>query len=126
MPNTLSNQEMSAGQHADTMANYMHEGGVRDLRFGNSGSIKLDAAGKLEQGILEAYLEDGFYVYENVVEQDELEELRSDVERVACAECGCGFFSHITNCYYDTNLAFLQSVAETLLELMRDTIPLSR
>ena len=62
MPNTLSNQEMSAGQHAHTMADYMHEGEARDLRCGNRGPIKLDAAGKLEQGILNAYLEYGFYV----------------------------------------------------------------
>ena len=82
MPNTLSNQEMSVGHHADTMADYMHEGEARDLRFGNRGPVKLDAAGKLEQGVLDAYLECGFYVYENVIEQDELEELRSDVERV--------------------------------------------
>ena len=82
MPNTLSNQEMSAEQHADTMADYMHEGEARDPRFGNRGLIKLDAAGKLEEGILDAYLEFGFYVYENVIEQDELEELRSDVKRV--------------------------------------------
>jgi len=82
MPNTLSNQEMSVGHHADTMADYMHEGEARDLRFGNRGPVKLDAAGKLEQGVLDAYLECGFYVYENVIEQDELEEFRSDVERV--------------------------------------------
>jgi hypothetical protein len=82
MPNTLSNQVLSAGQHADKMADYMREGEARALRLGNRGPIKLDAAGKLEQGILDAYLEYGFYVFENAIEQNELEELRLDVERV--------------------------------------------
>ena len=64
MPNALSKQVLSAGQHADKMADYMREGEARALRLGNRGSIKLDAAGKLEQSILDAYLEYGFYVFE--------------------------------------------------------------
>jgi len=82
MPSVLLNQRLSAGQHADKMADYMREGEARALRLGNRGSIKLDAAGKLEQSILDAYLEHGFYVFENVIDQDEVGELRADVERV--------------------------------------------
>jgi hypothetical protein len=82
MSTTLAPQELSAGQHADEMADYMREGEARALRLGNRGPIKLDPAGKLEQGIMDAYLEYGFYVFENVIDLDEVGELRADVERV--------------------------------------------
>jgi ectoine hydroxylase-related dioxygenase (phytanoyl-CoA dioxygenase family) len=78
----LAEEEVSAEQHADDMATYLREGERRAYSLGNRGPIKLDADGKLDKDILRAYLKYGFYVFENVIDADEIAELSADVDRV--------------------------------------------
>lgn len=78
----LETNTLSAAEHARAMADYIRTGTQRAYAVGNRGPIRLDATGKLEADILDAYWEQGFYVFEKVVEGTELAELRADIERV--------------------------------------------
>ncbi len=82
MPVPTQDRALSADEHAQAMADYIQEGTARALALGNRGPIKRDADGKLDPAILDAYWEHGFYVFENVVDESELSELRADVERM--------------------------------------------
>ena len=73
---------LSTTDHANAMAEYFAAGTRRARTFGNRGPIRLDAHGKLHRGILDAYWEHGFYVFEGVVAGEELADLRADVEAV--------------------------------------------
>ena len=73
-------EALTAEDHAQSMADYIRAGTERAYAIGNRGSIRLDANGKLAQDILDAYWEHGFYVFENVIGTEELEELRGEVE----------------------------------------------
>jgi ectoine hydroxylase-related dioxygenase (phytanoyl-CoA dioxygenase family) len=69
----------SAQDHAAAMAAYIEEGVARANRLGNRGPLKRQADGRLDSSILDAYWEHGFYVLENVIHDEELEELRRGV-----------------------------------------------
>ena len=73
---------LSASEHARIMAAYIEQGTRRAYELGNRGPIRLDGDGKLEADILDAYRRHGFYVFEGVIGDQELAELRDDVERV--------------------------------------------
>ncbi|MEH6545433.1 MAG: phytanoyl-CoA dioxygenase family protein [Sneathiella sp.] len=75
-------EDVSADEHAREMADYIATGEKRAYALDNRGPIKLDANGKLAADILQAYETYGFYVFENVIDDVELNELRSDVEEV--------------------------------------------
>jgi len=56
------------------------DGGARRARaLGNRGPLRLDAAGELDPTILDAYRTLGFYVFEDVIDADELGELDRDL-----------------------------------------------
>ena len=68
----------SAAEHAAAMARYV-EGGVQRARaIGNRGPLRLGTDGLLAPEILDAYWEHGFYVFENVVSDEEIAALRVD------------------------------------------------
>ena len=73
---------LSAAEHANAMAEYFATGTRRAHALGNRGPIRMGADGKLHRDILDAYWQYGFYVFEGVVGDDELVELRADVERM--------------------------------------------
>lgn len=75
-------EDVSADEHAREMADYIAKGEKRAYALNNRGPIKLDENGKLAADILQAYETYGFYVFENVIDDVELNELRSDVEEV--------------------------------------------
>jgi len=75
-------QTISAEEHAQAMEKYIREGTRRARELGNRGPIKRNRNGDLETGILDAYWDYGFYVFEDVVGEIELAELRADVERM--------------------------------------------
>jgi ectoine hydroxylase-related dioxygenase (phytanoyl-CoA dioxygenase family) len=58
---------------------YLEEGAARARALGNRGPLRFDAGGRPAPEILEAYHETGFYVFEGVVEDDELAELDRDL-----------------------------------------------
>lgn len=77
-----TDETVTAEDHARAMADYIREGTALAHRIGNRGPIRLGADGKLAPDILDAYWEHGFYVFENVVDEEELAELRADVEHM--------------------------------------------
>ena len=67
----------TAAEHAAAMARYIREGQERARAIGNRGPIRFESPGRLAQDILDAYWRQGFYVFENVIGDDELAELRA-------------------------------------------------
>ena len=61
---------------------YLADGKKRALRLPNRGPVSYDERGGVSKRILDAYWHYGFYVFTNVIDAEELEELRGDVERV--------------------------------------------
>ena len=82
MNDIAPHKTLSAKEHACEMGDYIAEGTRRAHEIGNRGPIKRGADGKLDQDILDAYWEHGFYVFEGVVGAEEVAELRADVERM--------------------------------------------
>ena len=73
---------ITATQHAEVMNDYMKEGVRQANSLGNRGPIRYDSEGNLHRDILDSYWEHGFYVFEKVILDRELKELRADMERV--------------------------------------------
>ncbi|MFN0090416.1 MAG: phytanoyl-CoA dioxygenase family protein [Acidimicrobiales bacterium] len=71
--------ELTRAEHAARLADYAREGEARAAALGCRGPVRFDAAGRLERDILDAYWEHGFYVFEGVVGEEELGELRAGV-----------------------------------------------
>lgn len=69
----------TAAQHAADMADYMEEGRALALTLNNRGPLRFTADGALHPNIRAAYWTHGFYVFEDVIDQVELEELRTGV-----------------------------------------------
>jgi hypothetical protein len=72
----------SASEYGVSMASYFSDGVERARAIGNRGPVRLDAAGKLHGDILEAYRQQGFYVFEDVVGDDEIAALRVEIDRL--------------------------------------------
>jgi hypothetical protein len=70
----------SATEHAAGMADYIRDGERLALEVGNRGPLRLDGKGKLHQDILDAYWQQGFYVFEGVIDKGELDELKAGVD----------------------------------------------
>jgi hypothetical protein len=73
---------LTAAEHATAMNAYMQEGGQHARELGNRGPVRFDAAGNIHPDILDAYWRCGFYVFEGVIHDEELQQLRADVDRV--------------------------------------------
>ncbi len=68
--------------YTEAMAAYIREGEREAYALGNRGPIRFNADGTLRKNITDAYWRYGFYVFEGVLSAEELNELRSDIERV--------------------------------------------
>ncbi len=64
------------------MARYRAEGTRRALVLGNRGPIRFDAQGRLEPEILDAYWRHGFYIFESVLGDAELDDLEHDLAKM--------------------------------------------
>ena len=67
------------GDNADAMESYLKEGEKKALKLGNRGQIKFDENGNLCPEIRKAYSDNGFYIFENVINPDELEDIKEDL-----------------------------------------------
>jgi hypothetical protein len=96
MSNTIGTREQSAGDlrgiHASTgqspaeytipdpkLQEYLREGEERARALPNRGPIRFTENGQLAPDILEAYLRYGFYIFENVIAEEELADIESDM-----------------------------------------------
>ena len=71
---------LTVEDHAAAMADYVADGRRRALALGNRGPLVLDAGNRLHPDILAAYHEHGFYVFEGVIGDTELAELRAALD----------------------------------------------
>ncbi|MFT5449063.1 MAG: hypothetical protein ACI9DC_004251 [Gammaproteobacteria bacterium] len=74
--------ELTAAAHAATMSEYMRGGEQRARELGNRGPIRFDDNGEIHPAILDDYWRCGFYVFEGVFGEAEINELRADIDRV--------------------------------------------
>ena len=72
--------ELSAGQHAAAMADYLAERSDAATALGSRGPVRYDADGNLHPDILAEFETNGFYIFEGVIDHAEVPELRSAVE----------------------------------------------
>jgi len=68
------------GDDADAMRSYLLEGEKQALKLNNRGPIRFDENGHLAQDILDAYSEYGFYIFEDVLQADELNDIEQELE----------------------------------------------
>ena len=61
---------------------YLEEGERRAMNLGNRGPIRFDNEGQLSAEIRNAYSDIGFYVFENVIEKEELKDLENDLHNI--------------------------------------------
>jgi len=59
------------GSDADAMRDYLSEGERRALSLDNRSPITFDSDGNLSKSIREAYSKYGFYIFENVLPEQE-------------------------------------------------------
>ena len=67
------------GSEEPAMVRYREAGTRRALALGNRGPIRFDAEANLDPAILEAYSRCGFYIFERVLRQPELDDIERDV-----------------------------------------------
>ena len=70
------------GKDTDAMREYLLAGHHHALDLDNRGPIKFDENGKLASHIVDAYSKYGFYVFTDVLKQDELEDIAQDLEQM--------------------------------------------
>ena len=68
------------GDHAEAMRQYLIDGERNALVMDNRGPIRFDSDGRLSQDILDAYSRYGFYVFESVLNDEELGDITADLE----------------------------------------------
>jgi len=61
------------------MQSYILSGEARAAKLGNRGPARFDENGKLQQNILDAYWRCGFYIFEDVLNPDELADIELDL-----------------------------------------------
>jgi ectoine hydroxylase-related dioxygenase (phytanoyl-CoA dioxygenase family) len=70
------------GDEADAMEAYLKAGEKRALELDNRGPIIFDEDGKLCSSIREAYSKYGFYVFEDVINDEELKDIEEDLKHL--------------------------------------------
>lgn len=70
------------GLDEPAMVRYRKEGEERALGLGNRGRLCFDRDGNLDPAILSAYSRCGFYIFEGLLNQDELEDIERDVAEI--------------------------------------------
>jgi hypothetical protein len=73
---------LSVEEHASAMTDYVSQGIDRANALGNRGPLQLGADGKLTPDILSAFHRTGFYVFENVIDPQELTLLREEIQQL--------------------------------------------
>ena len=68
------------GEDADAMREYLLSGEQKALELDNRGPIRFDENGRLAKEIMAAYSVYGFYIFENVISDVELDDIRSDLD----------------------------------------------
>ena len=67
------------GDDAGAMKTYLIEGQAKALKLPNRGPLEYDKTGHIHPDILKAYSEFGFYIFENVLSEEELSDIKADL-----------------------------------------------
>lgn len=67
------------GDDADTVKSYMNDGLEAALNLPNRGPIRFNEDGSLHQDVADAYSKYGFYVFEGVIDAQELKDIEEDM-----------------------------------------------
>ena len=70
------------GANDPVMRKYFELGEEKAKNLGNRGPIRFESDGSLSKDILKTYSEMGFYVFENVLSQEELQDLETGVSSI--------------------------------------------
>src|ERR1700748_1972821 len=70
------------GTEEAAMRAYLHGGEQRAFSLGNRGPIRFTAEGAVHPDILDAYWRCGFYVFEGVLQPDELADIEADLHAI--------------------------------------------
>ena len=73
-PEKTANGNISTQEYSDSMNEYLEKGKNLALSMNNRGPIRRQANGMLHPNILDAFNEYGFYIFENVLDKEELNE----------------------------------------------------
>ena len=73
-----SGEPLTKKAHAEGLRAYREAGQKREQAIGNRGPLRLGDDGKLHPDILEAFYTQGFYIFEGVIDADEIAALRHD------------------------------------------------
>ena len=76
------NDTVSLEAHRSEMAAYVRDGEARAHLLGNRGPIRYDPDGSVSGDIMEAYWKHGFYVFEGLVDPEEIALLKQDFQRL--------------------------------------------
>ena len=68
------------GDDADAVKQYLIEGQKKALELPNRGPLRFADSGDIHPDILESYSTYGFYIFENVLREDEVADLKNDLE----------------------------------------------
>ena len=71
--------EVDFGRDEALMARYREDGTARALALDNRGPLRFDGDGRLDPAVLDAYSRYGFYVFENVLGEEERRDLERDI-----------------------------------------------
>jgi hypothetical protein len=71
------------GDDSQDMKSYLLEGEKAAIAMNNRGPISFDAQGNLASSIREAYSKNGFYIFEGVLNKDELDDIKIDLDNGA-------------------------------------------
>ena len=77
-----SSSKVDYGEHDSALKQYQERGTERALAMTNRGPVRYDPDGRLDQNILDEYRRNGFYVFTEVLKEEELVQLRNDVEEI--------------------------------------------
>ena len=77
-----SSSKADYGEHDRALKQYQEQGTKKALALSNRGPVRYDSAGRLDQSIVNEYRNNGFYIFTGVLEQEELDQLKDDVEDI--------------------------------------------
>lgn len=75
---SINSSQADYGSEEEAMKNYLEDGELRAHLLGNRGPLRFGPEGRLQQDILSAYRRFGFYVFEDVLQRKELEDINKD------------------------------------------------
>ena len=76
------NPKISPSEYAQDMSVIVEDGEAVALQLGNRGPVRYNSSGEIHGDILSAYSEHGFYVFTNLIADDEIEDLRAEMDSV--------------------------------------------